>query len=235
MCGHSLEMNATSDIDFFLSTTQVQLMLHILTSNFAALLSSHTRDELCARARPKDVLSGVTRRDDTYLNDSGMGSETSTFVTLVPKQQDSSTSDTSTVMPQFTPFDVLLTAGKISFMVYSHSDSDTVRTPSIRPSCKIVRSKTDLELKSDAQSTLSSLDSGLESMAENVANITVSTSNSQPRIVPFLYAQFSQPHSLVSCQSVSQKVELSCYDIVIKGSKPGYMTGGQYTTTWGLK
>ena len=45
-------------------------------------------------------------------------------------------------------------------------------------------------------------------------------------MVPFLYAYFSQPHSLLACELRSQKIELSCYDIVLKGAKNGYSVRG---------
>ena len=37
-------------------------------------------------------------------------------------------------------------------------------------------------------------------------------------LVPFVFATFSQPHSLLSCHPHTQKLELSCYDIVLKGA-----------------
>ena len=36
-------------------------------------------------------------------------------------------------------------------------------------------------------------------------------------IQPFLYFYVSQPHLIVSCQQDTQKFEMSCYDILVKG------------------
>ncbi len=37
-------------------------------------------------------------------------------------------------------------------------------------------------------------------------------------LTPFIFATFAQPHSLLSCHQGAQKLELSCYDVVLKGA-----------------
>ena len=46
-------------------------------------------------------------------------------------------------------------------------------------------------------------------------------------LTPFLYATFSQPHSLLSCHTHTQKLELSCYDIVLKGAHVNHRITGK--------
>lgn len=40
MCGHSLEVNVTTNLDFFLSVAQVQLLQQIIQANMVGLETS---------------------------------------------------------------------------------------------------------------------------------------------------------------------------------------------------
>ena len=219
VCGYSLEINATSDMDFFLSVDQVHLLTQIYSSNFAPLLKSVDGAAHARKIHPEHVDLG---RDEASLHDSGVESETSTLNTVVtpgrghllldtPSSCPAENGEQSCDWPKFTPFDVLLTAGKISFMVYSHNNAG-VASGSRQ---EMPQTKADLEWKGPRN----------DSMSEG--------EGSTRSIVPFLYAYFSQPYSLVSCLPDSQKVELSCYDTVLKGTKPGHSVSGRSDTQYG--
>ena len=42
MCGHSLEVNVTSDMDFCLSTNQIHLLVDIYETNIGRLVAAGT-------------------------------------------------------------------------------------------------------------------------------------------------------------------------------------------------
>ena len=92
MCGYSLEVNATSDMDYFLASHQAELMLDVAYSNLLSFIPG-------------------TAHGDTKINDPDERKKTS----MANNQAISNWSN-------FTAFDVLLTAGRISLMVYDIAD-----------------------------------------------------------------------------------------------------------------
>lgn len=46
MCGHSLEVNMTTNLDFFLNVAQVQLLQQLVQANVIGLESSSTATEV---------------------------------------------------------------------------------------------------------------------------------------------------------------------------------------------
>lgn len=240
VCGYSLEVNATSDMDFFMATSQVKLGLDVWVTNMAAITKvsfEHDDTQLESAAELAEQM-----REEHGVFDSGVESEFSIFIT--PKEDYSTCAvedgmpDTNTTLDwtELTPFEVLLTAGKISCMLYGHEEvpfHSQLEEKSAKLKgghrLKTSRSKMDLEWKADTQSTvtMSSKDSGLESIAGSVAQGAAQSSSYQYKIVPFLYAHFSQPHTLLNCHASSQKAELSCYDIVLKGACPGHLICGE--------
>ncbi|XP_074656098.1 intermembrane lipid transfer protein VPS13B-like [Tubulanus polymorphus] len=201
--GYSLEVNATSDIDFTLSTNQIHLIRAIVTATQESLNPDTPRHKpVTPRTTIADdcrqPVDATTEKAPTGLGtDSGVESEAST-TRLAPLnlkrggvgqlQTDLETSLEEALagiepiaIPitarRWTPFEILLTAGRISFMSYSH----------------------------------------LDAMVTDDAN----RANPIIPVKPFLYAYFSQPHSLFSLRPATQKVELSCYDVLVKGAKNG--------------
>lgn len=53
MCGHSLEVNVTTSLDFYLSVAQVQLLQQLLKDNMLGSDASETRAEVHHRNRRK--------------------------------------------------------------------------------------------------------------------------------------------------------------------------------------
>ena len=81
-----------------------------------------------------------------------------------------------------TPFDVLLTGGKISIMLYSHEITSALQAEDVMRNSELYRH-----------------------------------SATSYKVLPFLFCLFSQPHLIINCQSTTQKIEMSCYDVAING------------------
>jgi hypothetical protein len=159
----------------------------------------------------------------------------------------------------FTPFDVLLTAGRITLIGYTHTVVNKAELEKTSESVKMEpqrKSKSDLEWRegkeekplhdltmSDELSAASFVGSDLsvvtllpsvptlsESNLPNMMYVGSRSSTSSHsdsdciyQTVPFLFANFSQPHSLVNIKPDAQKVELSCYDFTLKGPKMNHV------------
>ena len=192
-------MNATSDMDFYLSVSQLQLINEIIINNIGSLKTITNLEKKPHQKDKSKQATDAAHREETSVHDSGVESEASTVMSKLVLEQDPATSDGSTTArdkqqyqtSEFTPFNILLTAGKVSLMVYDH-----------------VRK--------------------LSEVAE--ADIVTSESPTSPQlhIIPIMFAYFSQPHTIVSCEADSQKIELSCYDIVLKGPTKGHTVTGLY-------
>ncbi|XP_060068135.1 intermembrane lipid transfer protein VPS13B-like [Ylistrum balloti] len=212
VCGHTIELNASSDIDFVISTNQIHLLERLISQTKAVLLPSKTE-------RPVEETDKVEEvKSDQMTYDSGIGSEISalTFkkgVSPVPTQH----TTTLVQSPKFvTPFDLLLTAGRISCTVYTHKllkedyhdnhmkdKADTGRSGESSPN------KSGAEENRPTYSFLNIHDVKTESEKVIRSGSCV--------IQPFLYLYFSQPHTVLKCQQEQQTFEMSCYDILIKG------------------
>ncbi|ELT92184.1 hypothetical protein CAPTEDRAFT_228271 [Capitella teleta] len=114
VCGHSLELNATSDMDFLLSIIQMQLFSSILNSNIALLINRFSVTD----SRPIKKRTPHVTEDSRVHHDSGIESEASTLTTI-RSQKRTETCNTNWAST-CTPFHVFLTAGKISCMLYGH-------------------------------------------------------------------------------------------------------------------
>ncbi|XP_035658997.1 vacuolar protein sorting-associated protein 13B-like isoform X1 [Branchiostoma floridae] len=212
VCGHSLEVNVTSDLDFYISTEQVQLMHHLIDRNLSAMLGgagqegpkSHSNSDESSRG------AGAGPRPPASSEDSGIGSDS----TLIPisatierqsaelhpslLEKQTKTVERST---EIMPMDILLTAGKISLMLYS-SSLKKEDSPSNRNSQPIRMVSPFLPM-------------GLSAI---FPSSFVQESMVGKRVLkPFVHAVFSQPSTIINVQSASQKLEVSCYDVSLKG------------------
>ena len=261
----------------------------MFSTNVAALLG-------VAAARKVDRGSGrwerhiEERREDLALNDSGVDSETSTCVAGVQKVPavlmtappetvdvtvEESVQDFS--VKALVPFDILLTAGKISFMTYMHEsrpmgpaekatskvsaeDSNVshktksaleIQMPPIASLLDPVSGlfpppnispipRMDLKQDVELESTLTNTDSGIDLEGQQRSPEGQKPAEGQTQeeeevveeellyVVPFLYATFAQPHTMLKIEHAAQKLELSCYDIILKGAKPGHSFRGKH-------
>nr|XP_023961065.1 vacuolar protein sorting-associated protein 13B isoform X16 [Chrysemys picta bellii] len=132
VCGHSLEVNMTTNLDFFLSVAQVQLLQQLVQANLVGLEPSDKITEVSKQEQKKMDLSdgGTVETSSRYsgAQDSGIGSD-SVKIRIVQIEQHSGTSQHRIARPSrqssivknlnFIPFDIFITASRISLMSYS--------------------------------------------------------------------------------------------------------------------
>uniref|UniRef100_G3UMT5 Vacuolar protein sorting 13 homolog B n=1 Tax=Loxodonta africana TaxID=9785 RepID=G3UMT5_LOXAF len=132
VCGHSLEVNITTNLDFFLSVAQVQLLHQLIVANMTGLEPSNKATEISKQEQKKmDTFDGgVAETSSRYsgAQDSGIGSD-SVKIRIVQIEQHSGTSQHRIARPSrqssivknlnFIPFDIFITASRISLMTYS--------------------------------------------------------------------------------------------------------------------
>ncbi|XP_054981251.1 intermembrane lipid transfer protein VPS13B isoform X2 [Sorex araneus] len=134
VCGHSLEVNITTNLDFFLSVAQVQLLHQLIVANLTGLEPASQTTEVSKQEQSRtDTAEGsVAETSSRYsgARDSGFGSD-SVKIRIVQIEQDSGTSQHRLARPSrqssivknlnFIPFDIFITASRISLMTYACS------------------------------------------------------------------------------------------------------------------
>ncbi|KAI1243537.1 hypothetical protein IHE44_0001167 [Lamprotornis superbus] len=132
VCGHSLEVNMTTNLDFFLNVAQVQLLQQLVQANMVGLEPSSSTTEVSKQEQKKmDVADGGTVETSSRCSgaqDSGIGSD-SVKIRIIQIEQHSGTSQHRIARPSrqssivknlnFIPFDIFVTASRISLMTYS--------------------------------------------------------------------------------------------------------------------
>ncbi|KAM5137118.1 intermembrane lipid transfer protein VPS13B isoform 2-T3 [Callospermophilus lateralis] len=132
VCGHSLEVNITTNLDFFLSVAQVQLLHQLIVANMTGLEPSKKATEISKQEQKKmDTFDGgMAETSSRYsgAQDSGIGSD-SVKIRIVQIEQHSGASQHRIARPSrqssivknlnFIPFDIFITASRISLMTYS--------------------------------------------------------------------------------------------------------------------
>ncbi|KAL3889914.1 hypothetical protein ACJMK2_002232 [Sinanodonta woodiana] len=239
VCGYALELNVISDLDFHISVSQIQLLQHLCIESMNSKTNS-------SEISSDDQESKEGKNHDQCYIDSGVGSEISslTYDRAKPKmfpRRCVYESDHLTQNPKATtPFDVLLTAGRISCTVYSHKILKNVvyLTPEKIPESKMERkkSKAALEWQLSSTSAVSAeeeigrslvMNREMDQSYSSFSFMNIQKEEDQEVIpegslclVPYLYLYFSQPYTLLSCQRTDQKFEICCYDMLVKG--PSY-------------
>ena len=184
VCGYSLEINASTDMNFFLSVQQTELLVQIMNTNILQML------KMGSQGHPETSTSMLEGKEDVTLTDSGIDTEVTIVLTKIEEEKQDHV-EVKTDKPALidwktlTPFDILLTAGKISCMLYS---------------CK-------------------------PTGVNNGGTVGDARSEQEVTLDPFLYASFSQPHTMFKFCQATQKIELSCYDIILKGTRGEHTTG----------
>ncbi|XP_068789045.1 intermembrane lipid transfer protein VPS13B isoform X3 [Struthio camelus] len=132
VCGHSLEVNVTTNLDFFLNVAQVQLLQQLVQANMVGLEPSSSTTEVSKQEQKKmDASDGGTVETSSRCSgaqDSGIGSD-SVKIRIVQIEQHSGASQHRIARPSrqssivknlnFIPFDIFVTASRISLMTYS--------------------------------------------------------------------------------------------------------------------
>ncbi|XP_043543606.1 vacuolar protein sorting-associated protein 13B-like isoform X3 [Chiloscyllium plagiosum] len=150
VCGHSLEVNVTTSLDFFLSVAQVQLLQELVQVNMHGLELVDPTTEICQKEQHKTTPPEGTPMDASSRHsgaqDSGIGSD-SARIRIVQIEQQSGTSHHRLARPSrqssivknlnFIPFDMFITASRISLMTYSTAGSSKSRSQQESQSQKV--------------------------------------------------------------------------------------------------
>ncbi|XP_077951726.1 intermembrane lipid transfer protein VPS13B isoform X2 [Gasterosteus aculeatus] len=294
VCGHSLEVNVTSNLDFYLSVAQVQLLQQLLRDNLVGTetpeWSSEVRqcEQKHGRRDPAVGADSSSRHSETG-QDSGFGSD-SARIRIVQIEQQSGASHHCIARPSrhsaitknlsFIPFDIFVTASKLSVMTYVCSSSpkappslsDTPSTPEKREpgdkGGKSALNQPEVPPVSPPVSASPSPDpspAAQGSLAGLTAEDILNSSNSRPAspllkggllslgglpapsrssarqalgvtivrqpgrrgvgdqvLEPLLYIQLMQPSALLSCHHRKQRMELSVFDVALRGVTSDY-------------
>ncbi|XP_078109919.1 intermembrane lipid transfer protein VPS13B isoform X4 [Sander vitreus] len=294
VCGHSLDVNVTSSLDFYLSVAQVQLLQQLLRENLVGIDAPEKRAEVrrCEQKRGiRDPAAGVDSlsRHSGTGQDSGFGSD-SARIRIVQIEQQSGASHHCIARPShkstitknlsFIPFDIFLTASRLSVMTYAcssapkavPSSSDTPSTPDKKePGEKGGKSALNLpeilpeSPPASASPTPDPAPAAQGSLAGLTAEDILNSNNSQPAspllkgsllslsglptpsrssarqalgvtivrqpgrrgagdqvLEPLLYIQVMQPSALLSCHHRKQRMELSVFDVALRGVASDY-------------
>ncbi|CAC5371342.1 VPS13B [Mytilus coruscus] len=201
VCGYALEMNFTNDLDIYVSTNQVKLMSEITIQTMGKLRETREVDLIQETVERAD-LSGSG--SEILVADSGIESDVSTITARKVKDRNPDVvltpHDLDMRSKVITPLDILLTASRISVITYTHKQNKDQRH-------KVKLAETpDLTKSASGKHTFIKLD------------VPDSTDTTQLSVDPFLYVYISQPHTVLSCHQSQQKFEMSCYDVLVKGS-----------------
>uniref|UniRef100_A0A3P9JC91 Vacuolar protein sorting 13 homolog B n=1 Tax=Oryzias latipes TaxID=8090 RepID=A0A3P9JC91_ORYLA len=151
VCGHSLEVNVTSSLDLYLSVAQIHLLQQLFKDNMVDLEASEKNTEVRRQERKRSSQEPAAGADSSPRHsgaghDSGFGSD-SARIRIVQIEQQSGASHHCIARPSrkstitknlsFIPFDIFVTASKLSLMTYSccsppksiSTSSDTPSTP----------------------------------------------------------------------------------------------------------
>ncbi|XP_015213385.2 intermembrane lipid transfer protein VPS13B isoform X1 [Lepisosteus oculatus] len=283
VCGHSLEVNVTTSLDFFLSVAQVQLLQQLLRANVWGLEASENTTELSEHEQRQSASTRGSAADGSSRHsgarDSGFGSD-SARIRIVQIEQLSGASHHRIARPSrkssivknlsFIPFDVFVTASRVSLMAYSCSAAPgptaaaaaatappdgkegersgrsalntsepradpapgapaTVLGISMLTADDILHGSTSALGGRPAGGLLSleSLSTPSRSSARQALGVTVVRQPGRrgaPDVLlePLLCLQVSQPSLLLSCHHRKQKLELSVFDLALKGVATDY-------------
>uniref|UniRef100_A0A3Q2W0H5 Vacuolar protein sorting 13 homolog B n=1 Tax=Haplochromis burtoni TaxID=8153 RepID=A0A3Q2W0H5_HAPBU len=296
VCGHSLEVNVTSSLDFYLSIAQVHLLHQLLRDNMVGMDAPEKGFELRRHEQTRGGRDPVAGADSSSRHsgtgqDSGFGSD-SARIRIVQIEQQSGASHHCIARPShkstitknlsFIPFDIFLTASRLSVMTYACSSppkaipslSDTPGTPEkMQPADKVGKSalnQPETSLQSESHSASASPTPDLppatqSSLAGLTAEDILNSNTSQPAspllrgsllsldglptptrssarqalgvtivrqpgrrgagdqvLEPLLYLQVMQPSALLSCHHRKQRMELSVFDVSLRGVAADY-------------
>nr|XP_045624119.1 vacuolar protein sorting-associated protein 13B-like [Procambarus clarkii] len=265
VAGHSLEINATSDIDLHISLPQVTLLQDIVedtTRLVTQMLSSGRQGRIACT--PLDIQdSGVDCDISSVELSKGMMSHKTT--------ETSSSSSSSTW--SFVPLELLVTGGKITASIFDRGILEDGQKFSVkgwqRSKLEQRAKKRERELVGEAASTESEpspkrlphhrtrpptrdadsdchsekeVEDGYEGSEEGSVCEGGGVNLRQPRISPLLFAVVSQPHAFLSCQPLKQKLDISCFNFILRSVLKGFSVKAteakqlpcpeDYTTSW---
>uniref|UniRef100_A0A3Q3JG19 Vacuolar protein sorting 13 homolog B n=1 Tax=Monopterus albus TaxID=43700 RepID=A0A3Q3JG19_MONAL len=260
VCGHSLEVNVTSSLDFYLSVAQVQFLQQLLRDNMVVMDAPEKSAEECGSRDPVAGVDSSSRHSGTG-QDSGFGSDSARIRIVQIEQQCGAShhciarpSHKSTITKNlsFIPFDIFLTASRLSVMTYAcsspqkalPSSSNTPISGSLMPDPapaaqgSLAGLTADDILNSNASQptspllrgsllSLDALPTPSRSSARQALGVTIVRQPGRRGpgdqvLEPLLYLQVMQPSALLSCHHRKQRMELSMFDMTLRGVASDY-------------
>ncbi|XP_067305536.1 intermembrane lipid transfer protein VPS13B [Pseudorasbora parva] len=233
VCGHSLEMNITSSLDLFLSASQVQLLQQLLQANVGLTASEPSTADVCSAQAGVGSGSVESVCGAPCGQDSGFGSDSARLriiQTGPPRLARPSQQPTITKNRSFVPFDIFLTAGRISLMTYATTPAAQPPAPAAAedqpsPAGELLSGKASgppagvLEGRGSARSSARSARAAL---GLTVVRQPGRRADRDCRLEPLLLLQLSQPSLLLHCHHHKQRLELSLFDLTLKGVAADY-------------
>lgn len=237
VCGHSLEMNITSNLELFLSAAQVQLLQRLLQDNMRLTEDADTTADVCGQqqqqaAAVSGCVESVCVGGAPCGQDSGFGSDSARLRIVQHRLARPPQQPTVTKSLSFVPFDVFLTAGRISLMTYATAPTDPADpTAPASPPAPPAPAVQDGGLASLTADSLlrggSCMSAPGRSSARQALGVTVvrqpgRRGDTHTCLQPLLLLQVMQPSVLLSCQHRRQRLELSLFDLSLKGPVADY-------------
>ncbi|XP_072031129.1 intermembrane lipid transfer protein VPS13B-like isoform X1 [Amphiura filiformis] len=230
ICGHSLEVNATSDITFYISTQHVCLMQTMLEHNLQALTNPAPKQPIWsptegAHSNAQQSYSAVQYRKPLQLEDSGIGSEESLRMDI-SNQLHQITVDVGAPPKSLhhSPRPVVIKPKfvKRTSVMPSHNRPAKPKSKHLTPSdILFTAGKINVFLYSRDLGDVTSPPLGESGAVQllNASSVATETSIvSEGKIHPFLHLEVSQPSAIASIERHQQKVEFSIYDISLDGA-----------------
>ncbi|XP_055998709.1 intermembrane lipid transfer protein VPS13B-like isoform X2 [Ostrea edulis] len=200
VCGHSIEINVANKLDIYAGTSQIKLLEHLAQTAASSFSGKRTKREKHSRQSP----TGAPVKSEASL-DSGLGSDISSV-----RSPGRVRSETVTGIGQgsgaksYTPFDLLLTANVVSCSLYRNQETES---GVILEEDVVIVDKADVaDMGTDNRENVR------EKKEEGGGD-----SYKEVSVIPFLHLYLWQPHTVLSCHHDTQKFEISCYDVSLKG------------------
>ena len=127
VCGHSLEVNVTNKLDFFISTNQIQLVNRLLNQSKEAFkVTAGGISDRKSKSENQGTKSEVSQ--DSGIDSESVSHNRNASQSPSPKTSVVTMEDDPSVSMGMTPFDILLTANVITCTVYKHILEDLDRS-----------------------------------------------------------------------------------------------------------
>lgn len=222
VAGISVEVSVTNDIYLYLSIDQSCFIYSLLKTNLKFLLdilSSNESDLNVCNFHENKKEDDKQDLDDfpfvipscfTHVSHSCIDSGMHSCKTEKADQHD------------FVPFEILLTAGTISIMLFYHADHDDISNVLFSEMCGL-NQNTGTQSSDQYQEMLKNQPQPAKPFEVKNKVAQMKKNIYQPsRLHPFLCACITQPHSYLLCQPSTQKFESSCFDLQLYGSSSSY-------------
>ncbi|XP_035210201.1 vacuolar protein sorting-associated protein 13B-like isoform X2 [Stegodyphus dumicola] len=228
VAGISVEVSVTSDIFLYLSIEKTCFIYSLLKSNlnfFYGALSHFNQKKSTNNSKitSEDEVSGSQTSDEFQIY------IPSCFTHDSSNNIPPSTKSEKSLKYNFVPFDILITAGSVSIMLFYHDE--TLNSSGHEISAKELRTETVVsKVFSDKSSKVKShletdqVKHKIPFSVDKNSNKSATSSEYYHFTVlhPFACVSIVQPHTYILCHPSSQKFESSCFDLRLYGSPSGH-------------